>query len=113
MGSLVDILSADLSMIGLVRILCVYSLSTEIGSGCCRTMTDRTEPVILSPLPRSREAKDVDDPWFEPEFGECSDDYEVPAARNNEEWTCNTDCDCVPCSPYCNTYGWCQEDTGD
>ena len=37
----------------------------------------------------------------------------VPAARNNEEWTCNTDCDCVPCSPYCNTYGWCQEDTGD
>ena len=39
--------------------------------------------------------------------------YKVPAARNNEEWTCNTDCDCVPCSPYCNTYGWCQEDTGD
>ena len=51
--SFVDILNTDLSMIGFVRILCLYSLSTAIVSGCCRTMTDRTDPVILSLVPRS------------------------------------------------------------
>merc|ERR1712062_512626 len=110
--SILSIYSKKLMMIGMVSwILCIYPLCAVIVTGCC-TVQVRSSPDILPPLQPAREPKEVDDPWFEPEMGECGD--EVPAVRNNQNWTCNTDCDCNNCdSPFCNKYGWCDDNTMD
>ena len=101
-----------------IFILCV--LHIDSASGCC-AMNSFREPEIL--LPRNwsaREAKgsdntihiniqngcllEVDDPWFEPEEwnGMACTKEEQPKARDNQSGSCNTDCDCVPCAPYCS-----------
>ena len=101
-----------------IFILCVLHLDSAIG--CCSVNSVR-EPEILPPLMPAREARggashaihinipngcllEVDDPWFEPEEWngmECTKE-EQPKARDNKYNSCNTDCDCVPCAPYCS-----------
>ena len=94
-----------------IFMLLVLHLESAIVTGCCSVKTVR-EPEILSPLPfllQERKAKLLD-PWFEPEEWNnktCTDE-EKPKVRLHkgklQPESCNTDCDCVPCAPYCSKW---------
>ena len=90
-----------------IFMLLVVHLESAIVTGCCSVKTVR-EPEILSPL-LARKAK-VLEPWFEPEQWNnktCTDE-EKPRVRLHkgelQPESCNTDCDCVPCAPYCSKW---------
>lgn len=50
--------------------------------------------------------------WFEPEWNgeECAPGHEVDVGRG--PGSCDSDCQCQPCAPFCNAQGFCsQEDS--
>ena len=112
-----------------IFMLCVLQIKSAIVSGCCSVSTREPE-VVLSPLMQARTAKGKEllvrdrelkvcdamkrskvelylewaDPWFVPEEWNnlpCTKE-EMPRVRDNQAGSCNTDCDCVPCAPYCS-----------
>ena len=106
------------TMRNIFSLICCLPIFCDIVTCCCSVKTVR-EPEIFAPVvrnPRSKssikfqcllyESGTETEVWYRPEEwnGQTCREEERPRARDNQPGSCNTDCDCVPCEPYCSRW---------